>query len=317
MGWFNKNKKKQPKNQENDANQEKERVQNHWTFSDDPLLNIEPVFIEPTDDNPEKKEALAPTTFEKTNKSSENLINFNEFSLEQKQVQNPLIKNDKLGNIINSARKKSEDIQNHVIENDPVIARLAKIEEMKRSGATEGLDDLYTDVNKSTSLSSYAKRAQDYHQQNTKNFVMETEIERKLRLQAESEHKRELNKIDPSFQINEPIIKRAEPKKLKKIPKLNNFKNNGGISENKKLEADIKQKILSLKEIQQQKLEKEAELNILEIEVKSFETDDERKEFLETKLFEFNDLIEKLENKISFDNETTLLQVNDSKNKRK
>jgi len=316
MGWFNKKKKKQSKNQENDANQEKERVQNHWTFSDDPLLNIEPVFIEPTDES-EKKESSAPTSFEKTNKSSETLINFNEFSLEQKQIQKPLIKNDKLGNIINNARKKSEDIQNHVIENDPVIARLAKIEEMKRRGATEGLDDLYTDVNKSASLSSYAKRAQDYHQQNTKNFVMETEIERKLRLQAESEQKRELNKINSTFQINEPIIKRVELKKIKKMQKLNNFKSNADISENTKLEEDIKQKILSLKEIQQQKLEKEAELNILEIEVKSFETNVERKEFLETKLFEFNDLIEKLENKISFDNETTLLQVNDFKNKRK
>gem|GEM_PF-5272738 len=204
-----------------------------------------------------------------------------------------------------------------MIENDPVIARLAKIEEMKRRGATEGLDDLYTDVNKSASLSSYAKRAQDYHQQNTKNFVMETEIERKLRLQAESEQKRELNKINSTFQINEPIIKRVELKKIKKMQKLNNFKSNADISENTKLEEDIKQKILSLKEIQQQKLEKEAELNILEIEVKSFETNVERKEFLETKLFEFNDLIEKLENKISFDNETTLLQVNDFKNKRK
>ncbi|ASP27920.1 hypothetical protein SCORR_v1c01450 [Spiroplasma corruscae] len=158
---------------------EEERAPNHWTFNDDPLLNMEPVFSDQIASSQEEDKQFVSKEQLKINKLSD---------LREKLKQNmPKDIKGPLGSIISGAIKKSQDIQNEVLENDPVIAKLHKIEELRKTGAID--ESVYTDVNKIKEKGvSYSARAKKYHEENS-TVVLETELERVKRLSEISKNR--------------------------------------------------------------------------------------------------------------------------------
>ncbi|ARU91164.1 hypothetical protein SCLARK_00445 [Spiroplasma clarkii] len=264
---------------------EEQRVPNHWAYSDDPILNIDPVFT----DQPAVKVAVetetspAPTVTEK-----------------EPEIESPIIapKPKKsfgvLDSIINNAKKKSEDIQNEILEIDPVIAKLAKIEELKKTGGSDA--GVYTDTSKSDGRATYAKRAEEFHKKNLKNLPNESELQRKLRLQAEAQRKREMLRgevqvvdegTDPVFSQRVNIVSKSsnlEPEHSLFLATCRSANNELDDLENK-----VKDLIQEIKVIKQGKIEREAMASTIEIENKEFFSEADRKEFLQKRLKELTD----------------------------
>lgn len=270
---------------------EEERAPNHWAYSDDPLLNQEPVFSDEVRPSGEVQMPTPQVAEEVTNKV-----------VKPKPV--PRNSGGALGSIINSARKKSVDIQNEVLENDPVIAKLAKIEQLMRTGAA-GLDeDLYTDTSKSDGRETYAKRAEEFNRQNLKNLPNESELERKLRLQADAQRKRDLlrgievaldEEIEPVYAKMTPLVSQ---KPIQERANAFLAQRRTTMSPLDNLENEVKGKIEEIKLIKQQKIEKEAIANTMELETKEFADELEREGFLKNKLASMDQIIEKLNSKI-------------------
>ncbi|AKU79395.1 hypothetical protein [Spiroplasma turonicum] len=265
-------KKKTHKNKQSEyAKLEEERVPNHWTFNDDPLLNMEPVFsdqIKPGEDS----NKVSPQPQTKSDKLAS--IKDNLRKSRQEKVEGPL------GHIINGAIKKSQDIQNQVIENDPVIAKLHKIEELRKTGGVD--DSVYTDVNKIKANSvSYSERAKKYHEKNS-TVVLETELDRVKRL----------SKISKS---------RVENKSVGDYINRSKF-SIGSISKEdnklKKLESKVKETLELIKEKKQKYIDDEVNMTLEMINSMTFENDDTKEEFLVDKINEFNKLLNQKEKSI-------------------
>ncbi|QEH62233.1 hypothetical protein SCHIN_v1c10400 [Spiroplasma chinense] len=271
------------------AKQQEDRAPNHWTYNDDPLLNMEPVFTDGKDGPAPSIEEVAKQYMPQSeNKQNDEVAE--KLQAMRKNIGIP--KEPKvggvLGSIINGARQKSSSLQNEILENDPVIAKLHKIEQLKRSGGVDA--DLYTDLTKSKT-ESYAQRAKKFHSENITKKIVETELERKLRLSREAQERRESLRasytpqiVEEQEEVKEENIFLAQKKSVSRLQEL---------------EDKVKGKILDLKNIMSEKLEKETELSILTIETETFETDKQREEFLEKKLKEFETYIEKSQKKIA------------------
>ncbi|WP_338969604.1 hypothetical protein [Spiroplasma endosymbiont of Labia minor] len=194
-----------------------ERQPNHWTYSDDPFLNMEPVFS----DDPQ-----ASTDILSQFNTVENLVNDEDSIETTDEVKNKIadirknletqevIKREPsaLDSILNRAKMNSARIQEDVEKNDPTIARLKKIDNALR-GRGEVDDDLYTDVTKSqTSTSYYAQRAKDFYDEHNANMKPEESIlDRARRLQEEAQIKRDRNQFESNLNI-QPIESEFERK---------------------------------------------------------------------------------------------------------
>lgn len=173
----------------NDGNEEKySHEPNYSSYEDDPYLNVEPVFSDtPSISNAKLLEEIEKN--KKLTKMKENLADTAKKSIVTRKVQGPL------GNIIGNARAKTDQLRQDIEENDPIIAKLNKIEQMKKTGQID--DSVYTDLNKSTSTSFYRQRAQEFAANNVVKKI-ETDLERVLRLTKETRERSGGNSYTPS-----------------------------------------------------------------------------------------------------------------------
>ncbi|AHI53233.1 hypothetical protein [Spiroplasma culicicola] len=291
--------------------QEEDRVPNHWAYNDDPILNLEPVFSDSPDKPAPSIEQIAreylpeiddsATTHEVSNKLQELRARIGKSA--EPEIKGPL------GSIISGARQKSTILQNEILENDPVIAKLAKIEELKRTGGVDS--NLYTDLSKSDKTMSYAQRAKEFHSKNITKKHFETEIQRKLRLSREAQERRE--SMANSLSTPETELEKARQKAQDAQEKREADEANVYLAKKKKsakleeLEYTIKDRIMVLKDLRSQKLEKETELSILEIETKTFVDEAEREHFLEDKLKEIEIFINSSRNKVTPTDDSILI----------
>ncbi|QGS52312.1 hypothetical protein [Spiroplasma tabanidicola] len=295
-------KKKNKKDKSEFSKHEEDRVPNHWSYNNDPLLNLDPVFVDSENAAPSINdiarniEGENNVSYEETQEIANKLAEMRKnvgIKRETRKVEGPL------GLIINRARDKSSQLQSEIIENDPIIAKLHKIEEMKRTGGVD--ENLYTDLSKSKT-ENYADRAKKYLDKNLKNNKVETELERKLRLSREAQEKREaMRSVGGSDETKVDMLQRflntdTSKYKTKKLKNSNLDYDDQYSLES--LENEVKDKIFFLKEIKSESLEKETELSILELETKTFKNDQEREEYLIAKLKELNTYIDKLQKKI-------------------
>lgn len=223
MAVFKKKFKPQPTahlGQSNDAVAEV-RQPNHWSFDDDPLLNMEPVFSDdpliPSNPFEGMEEHIARPGVN----SDEEAIQGIQSIIANRKAASPKSPSTGgvLGNIIGAARQKAEQVQADVIARDPVIAKLQKIEELMRNGGVDA--DLYTDVSKSNNTSYYAQRAAEFQKKNSTSSVKhnETDLERARRMAREAQEKRELMRGE--------VIQESEDKQIKEAKE---FQANEGIN---------------------------------------------------------------------------------------
>ncbi len=276
MGLFSKRKKP---NKSEYANQEESRVPNHWSFNDDPLLNIEPEFSDSV--KPKEKENDFSVSEVNDNKDASTKLD----EIKKRISINKPLNNSPLGSIISGARKKTNDLQKEVIEKDPVIAKLQKIEELKRTGGVDA--NLYTDLSKSDSTKTYAKRAQEFHEKNFTKHIQENEIQRKMRLFKEAEEKRKAGiKENKTIWKTNELFKKSESKREELLksakPKSKTILN---------LEEKIKKELENFKEINIHIAENNVENLIAEIENKTFKTNKERESYLSDKLKDIESLV--------------------------
>ncbi|AKX33813.1 hypothetical protein SLITO_v1c01470 [Spiroplasma litorale] len=265
-------KKKQSKLDKSEyAKLEEERVPNHWTFNDDPILNMEPVFADKDQSKKSKLEDLPKDDAQiKIDKLSELKANLRKNN--PKKVEGPL------GSIINSALKKSQDIQNQVMENDPVIAKLQKIEELRRTGAID--ESVYTDIKKIKEQTvSYSDRAKKYHEKNA-TVVLESELDRVKRLSEISKNRIDGKNVNDYINRNKFSFKTPISKTVNKFSSLEN---------------EVKDKLEQLKIKKERILEDELNQTIEDIRTMEFDSDVTREEFLKDKINEFNSLLRKKE----------------------
>ncbi|AXK51389.1 hypothetical protein [Spiroplasma alleghenense] len=182
MGLFKK--KNENKNDKTSSVEDgvKERQPNHWAFDDDPILNLDPVFSDKNSD-----ENVNPVGQQVGISEQENQALVKEH-LETLRAKKPAL-SGQLGQVIANAQKNSENLISELEESNPVISKLRRIEEARKSGIHS--DDLYTDLTKSE-LNSYSNRARDYLEQNSQKGY-ETDLQRARRLEAEQAKKRENN----------------------------------------------------------------------------------------------------------------------------
>ncbi|WP_338984818.1 hypothetical protein [Spiroplasma endosymbiont of Diplazon laetatorius] len=272
---------------ENSNERYEERSPNHWTYNDDPMLNMEPVFTDDPEANKfsieeiSKQFATEDSSVESnsvTDKLAEIRKNLGTTSTQPKKS------GGVLGSIIDGARKKTQDIQNEILENDPVIAKLQKIEELRKTGGVDA--DLYTDVDKIKQKSvSYAQRAKEFHEQNATKPV-ESELDRVRRLSQEVQNQRDernkLRQLELEQKTEDEVVEPQENIFLA-VPKRELKK--------KSIEDEVKNKLLELKEIKFRNIEEEVEKTIQEMESKVFLSDVVKEEFFEEKLKEFDKLL--------------------------
>ncbi|QBQ08077.1 hypothetical protein SGLAD_v1c08780 [Spiroplasma gladiatoris] len=262
--------------------QEEDRQLNHWSYNDDPMLNLEPVFIDSENAGPSLKDVTRELNLESDSQNQETEEIAEKLASMKKKL-NILKPNKKnsgpLGSIINNARNNSEKLQNQIIENDPVIAKLHKIEQLKRSGGVD--ENLYTDLSKSK-IENYADRAKQFLNKNLKNKKIESELERKMRLSKEAQEKREAR--DGALYTGVFDFKQT-----------NNKKNYKKVEELKK---EIIEKISFLKELNDIDFEKETNVSLEEIENKEYSSGDAKKKFLTSKLKNIDEYLSKIAEKI-------------------
>ncbi|QHX36959.1 hypothetical protein [Spiroplasma sp. BIUS-1] len=279
--------RKKNRNDELESSKDKyeDRAPNHWTYNDDPLLNMEPIFTDDPEANKVSIEDISKQfstgeLYEEKSSVTDKLAQI------RKNIGTSAPKNTGgvLGSIIDGARKKTQDIQNEILENDPVIAKLQKIEELRKSGGVDA--DLYTDVEKIKEKSvSYSQRAKEFHEQNSTK-PRETEIERVRRLSQEVQNQRDernrLRKLEAEQKtISEEIVEKENI--FLAVPKSKINKN--------PIEEEVKEKLLKLKEVKFKNIEEEVEKTIQEIDSKVFLSDVLKEEFFEEKLKEFDKLL--------------------------
>ncbi|AUM62945.1 hypothetical protein [Spiroplasma monobiae] len=271
---------------ENSKDKYEDRAPNHWTYNDDPLLNMEPVFTDDPEANKISIEDIS-RQYASGGSSVESESVSDKLAQIRKKLGTPSSSKPSggiLGSIIDGARKKTNDIQNEILENDPVIAKLQKIEELRKSGGVDA--DLYTDVNKVKSQSvSYAQRAKDFHEKNATKPV-ETEIERVRRLSQEVQNQRDERNRQRQLEIQQKTLDEEEEKKENIFLAVSKTQ-----AQKKSKEEEVKSKLLELKEVKLKNLEEEVENTIQEIDSKVFFSDVMKEEFLDQKLKEFDKLL--------------------------
>ncbi|AUB31987.1 hypothetical protein [Spiroplasma floricola] len=287
-------KRKKTQKVKNSEEKYEDRNPNHWTYNNDPMLNMDPIF---TDDPNAKKISIEDITRQlnkkhleaEDNSDSENVLIKEKLKNIKKNIgqadNQPKKTEGVLGSIIDNARKNTQSIQNHILETDPVIAKLQKIEELRKSGGVDA--DLYTDVEKiKNNTISYSQRAKEFLEQNSMKPV-ESELERVRRLSQRVQNEREeLNKQN-KVKSNSKVSKEKEVE-----PKRNIFLAvSKSQMQNNSIKDEVKQKLLKLKEIKFQNIEDEVEKTIQEIDSKIFYNESMKEEFFEEKLKEFDKLL--------------------------
>ncbi|AGR41563.1 hypothetical protein [Spiroplasma taiwanense] len=268
--------------------QEESRSPNHWTYNDDPILNMEPIF---TDDVNSKSIKIQSFVEEKnmelevntSSEASEKLKNLREKIGELKKTSVEGV----LGSIINGAREKSQIIQNEVIENDPVIAKLQKIEELKKTG---GVDvELYTDVTKIQNKGvNYSERAKAFHEEHSTKII-ESDLERAKRLTREAQEARNSQK-DNSDKTS-GIFKMNQDKTIDISENLKNL-NKQHKSKILFLEQEVKEKINQIVDIKKKYLDQEAEETIQGLNLNNIDNEVKKEKFLLKKLKEFDKVLQ-------------------------
>ncbi|WP_339020645.1 hypothetical protein [Spiroplasma endosymbiont of Atherix ibis] len=293
MNFFSRKKKKNQK-VKNSEDKYEERNPNHWTYNNDPLLNMEPIFS--TDFNA-KKISIEDITNQLNRKHLESEYNSYSENTSVKQKLESIKKNigqsDKqfkktdgiLGSIIDNAKKNTQNIQNHILDTDPVIAKLQKIEELRKTGGVDA--DVYTDIEKiKNNTVSYSQRAKDFLEQNSMKPI-ESELERVRRLSQRVQNEREeLNKQN-KVKLTSKILSKKEPEQNKNIflaVSKSKMQNNS-------VKDEAKNKLLKLKEIKVQSIEDEVEKTIQEMDSKVFYSEAMKDQFFEKKLKEFDKLL--------------------------
>ncbi|WP_339030221.1 hypothetical protein [Spiroplasma endosymbiont of Cantharis nigra] len=294
MNLFRKKKTKVKTNVlENSNEKQEDRAPNHWTYNDDPLLNMEPLFSDDPEARKLSKNFSASSNMEQSNNSDlavrDKLIELRKI-VGAKQVTTQ--KTDGvLGSIIDRARKNSQDIQTQVLENDPVIAKLLKIENLRKSGGVD--EELYTDVEKiKSSTVSYADRAKEFYSKHTTIKGVESELDRVRRLSQETqirreEQKRETAKFETGEFVKELKVDK-EPRVVKSIFKIEPRRS---YTYEITKEQELKNKLLEIKKAKFRNIEEEIELTIQEIDSKQFKDQNKKAEFFEEKLKEFDKLL--------------------------
>ncbi len=294
MNLFRKKKTKAKTNVlENSNEKQEDRAPNHWTYNDDPLLNMEPLFSDDPEARMLSKNFSASSNMEPSN-SSDSAVRDKLIELRKivgaKQV--TAQKTDGvLGSIIDRARKNSQDIQTQVLENDPVIAKLLKIENLRKSGGVD--EELYTDVEKiKSSTVSYADRAKEFYSKHTTGKGVESELDRVRRLSQETqirreEQKRETAKFETGEFVKELKVDK-EPRVVKSIFKIEPRRS---YTYEITKEKELKNKLLEIKKVKFRNIEEEIELTIQEIDSKQFKDQNKKAEFFEEKLKEFDQLL--------------------------
>ncbi|WP_342258853.1 hypothetical protein [Spiroplasma endosymbiont of Dioctria linearis] len=293
MNFFRKKKTKTNVLKSSNEKQE-DRAPNHWTYNDDPLLNMEPLFSDDPEARKLSKNFSASSSMEQLNNSDsavrDKLIELRKI-VGAKQV-TAQKKDGVLDSIIDQARKNSQDIQTQVLENDPVIAKLLKIENLKKSGGVD--EELYTDVEKiKKSTVSYADRAKEFYSKHTTtNKGVESELDRVRRLSQETqirreEQKRETAKFETGEFVKELKVDK-EPRTIKSIFKIEPRRS---YTYEITKEQELKNKLLEIKKVKFKNIEEEIELTIQEINSKQFKDQNKKAEFFQEKLKEFDQLL--------------------------
>lgn len=210
MGIFNKNRKNGNGESVEFGNKipaHEDRQPNHWAYDNDPILNLEPVFA----DEPGVKDKFKYHRGLHPNKKESGqsaIVKMQDLLVKKgKEVPSEIVEPTQLSNIIGQARNKADQLQKDVIKNDPVIAKLIKIEQLRRTGGTDS--DVYTDLSKSN-VSYYSQRAKEFHDQNSQ-LKLESDLERAKRLTKEAENKRKLGKEEI---VDDTLIKGKKPKNI-------------------------------------------------------------------------------------------------------
>ncbi|ALD66780.1 hypothetical protein [Spiroplasma cantharicola] len=283
---------------ENSNQKQEERTPNHWTYNDDPLLNMEPLFSDDPAASKISKNFSSSSNLDNTEVSGDVDISVRNKLEELRKIVGaqkvtPQKREGVLGSIIDRARKNSQDIQTQVLENDPVIAKLLKIENLRKTGGVD--EELYTDVEKiKKNTVSYADRAKEFYSKHTSKPV-ESELERVRRLSQEVQSKREEQKRQSSnFKTNE-IIENLNVEKdnrtvkgIFKVPrKLHSYSHIQEITR----EQELKNKLLEIKKVKFRNIEEEIDLTIQEIDSKKFKDQSKKDQYLDEKLKEFDKLL--------------------------
>ncbi|WP_339033931.1 hypothetical protein [Spiroplasma endosymbiont of Cantharis rufa] len=273
---------------ENSNEKQEDRAPNHWTYNDDPLLNMEPLFSDDPEARKLSKNFSASSNMDQSNNSDlvvrDKLIQLRKI-VGAKQVTAQKTEGV-LGSIIDRARKNSQDIQTQVLENDPVIAKLLKIENLRKSGGVD--EDLYTDVEKiKSSTVSYADRAKEFYSKHTTSKGVESELDRVRRLSQETQIRREEQKRENGEFVKELRVDK-EPRVVKSIFKIEPRRS---YTYEITKEQELKNKLLEIKKVKFRNIEEEIELTIQEIDSKQFKDDNKKAEFFEEKLKEFDKLL--------------------------
>ncbi|AGR42428.1 hypothetical protein [Spiroplasma diminutum] len=285
MNLINRKKSRNKKIQESQEKHE-DRAPNHWTYNDDPLLNMEPVFTDHPDANKisiediSKQYATGPLNEENTSVTDR----IAEIRRNLGKTESSNNTGGVLGSIINGARMKSQSIQNEIIENDPVIAKLQKIEELRKNGGVH--DDVYTDVEKIKSNSiSYYERAREFHEKNSSK-PLESKLERARRLSQEIQNQRDERKKESKSHLENKSLIDETQQDLSIFMAVGKSQ----IRQNS-IEEKVKDKLFKLKEIKLRNLEEEIEQTIQEFDSKKFLNEEIKEEFFEEKLKEFDELL--------------------------
>ncbi|KAF5273749.1 hypothetical protein FQR65_LT17091 [Abscondita terminalis] len=230
---------------------------NHWSFDNDPYLNVEPVFSHeapPTLPNGDKIESTTTKTLKKGKKNEDVSAKIAKLSAQRNKnnSQFNVESNNPLSNIIGAARNRNVDMQQELIENDPVIARLAKIEELRRTGGNG--DELKADLSKSNLSTGFAARAKDFNEKNNVKPV-DYSMARLKKLKNADEAVQE-----NTFHLNKKAL-------IEKTISLHETKNKSSKSEKiLELENKIQEKIKKLEEYKMTLLEKEIKKHVNELE---------------------------------------------------
>ncbi|AOG60759.1 hypothetical protein SHELI_v1c08100 [Spiroplasma helicoides] len=289
-------KKKKSASKSEYAKLEEERVPNHWTYNDDPLLNREPVFADdssaPSFDEA-TKEFVANSSNEETTEIAAKLEKMRK-NIHKENKQKP---KGILSSIIDKARSNSSRIQNEILENDPIIAKLHRIEELKKHGGSAASEDLYTDLSKSKNNMSYSTRIKEFNEKNSvSEHTFETDLARKLRLSKEAQEKREQAK---SFSFSNGKSEENEQRPFFSIPQRKSINQFEKASQKNLethldyLEDELKHKINYLKLLKKEKAEKDAEESLNEFKSKKFASNEAKEKYLTKKIKEIEELIKK------------------------
>ncbi|WP_338971614.1 hypothetical protein [Spiroplasma endosymbiont of Panorpa germanica] len=266
MGLFNKKAKK--KELENENIEVKERQPNHWAFDDDPVLNLDPVFAD--------KDGGAQSEFNQNQpaRSSADEEQFVKEHLEKLRAKKPAL-SGKLGEVIANAQKNSGNLLNELEENNPIISKLRRIEEARKSGVHS--EDLYTDLTKSD-INSYSNRARDFIEKNNPKGY-ETDLQRARRLEAEQAKKRE-NNMDSTLSNTRSFNFRVAEKNSQKIDRFH--KNQTANLSSSEFDAERTNELIMIQDNIESKLklltekekllnEKQKELEELSEKIKNFQ----------------------------------------------